>query len=399
MATTSRAKHQANPTPQPPTKERLAVPYPYTPILTTLYHLLTMQRAHGSLGEARTLTMLHDTHILRTQEDHFIDGAGNLHCLIPLPSGAPSRTMFTAHTDTCHSNTGAEANPVEFEPDTPHIWRSGRGRRLCLGADDGAGVAMLCHLLAHGVPGHYVFFRGEECGGIGSRWLASAMPDLFKGIDRAIAFDRAGYSDVITHQSGGRCCSDEFAQALATALTPEDFSLAFMPCDTGVYTDTAEFVNLVPECSNVSIFYADQHGDRESIDTDALVRLSHQVLTVDWENLPTKRDFKAFDRYWESEDTTFYPPRRISPSRWPLPEEGSAEATLMALCFDAAKTGSQTELKEMIAQIVCPEDPQMAVRNMRLPIPTGVIDATYADLVEGKDVYTAAFDLCESCTD
>jgi len=149
-------------------------------------------------------------------------------------------------------------------------------------------------MIEAGVPAYYVFFRGEERGGIGSKWLAEEMPALFASIDRAVAFDRADYYDVITHQSGGRCCSDEFAQALCDALgTGEDW---FLPCDGGVYTDTAEFTDLVPECTNVSVGYKHQHGDREEQDIEFLQRLAALAVAVDWDALPTKRDPKVYER-------------------------------------------------------------------------------------------------------
>ena len=132
-----------------------------------------------------------------------------------------------------------------------------------------------------------MFFRGEEAGGIGSKWLAKNMPDLCSEFDRAVAFDRAGYSDVITKQAGGRCCSDEFADALARALTTEgDW---FLPDATGVYTDTAELTHLIPECTNVSVGYFKQHSVHECQDIAFLQRLADQVCKIDWEALPAVR--------------------------------------------------------------------------------------------------------------
>jgi putative aminopeptidase FrvX len=56
-----------------------------------------------------------------------------------------------------------------------------------LGADDGAGCAMLMHLIHSGVPAYYIFTVGEEKGGIGATWLAKHKPDLLKQFDRAKA--------------------------------------------------------------------------------------------------------------------------------------------------------------------------------------------------------------------
>lgn len=177
-------------------------------LLDTLSYALTMRRGSCSRGEQEFVAA-----ISRWLPVTMIDGAGNLH--VDARRGH-SRTMFTAHTDTVHRVDGPTTNSVIVDG---QFWRADGD---ALGADDGAGVALLVHMIHSDVPGYYVFFRGEEAGGIGSKWLAENMPDLCGEFDRAVAFDRAGYSDVITKQAGGRCCSDEFADALAGALTTEE---------------------------------------------------------------------------------------------------------------------------------------------------------------------------------
>ena len=133
-----------------------------------------------------------------------------------------------------------------------------------------------------------MFFRGEERGGIGSRWAAKHMSNAFADLDRAVAFDRAGYYDVITYQAGGRCCSNVFAQALADQLSLDDSW--FTPSDQGVFTDTAELTDLIPECTNVSVGYKHQHGDMEQQDVEFLWRLAQRCVQVAWDALPTARD-------------------------------------------------------------------------------------------------------------
>lgn len=249
-----------------------------TTLMRTLATACSYKRDYGTRTEASFVGWL-----ANRLPVSLIDAAGNLH--VDLRTAPNHRTCFTCHTDTVHVGGGANAVRVDGK-----FWRADGDP---LGADDGAGVALLCHMIEAKVPGYYVFFRGEECGGIGSKWLASSMPAMFATIDRAIAFDRADYYDVITHQSGGRCCSDEFAEALASLLsTSQDW---FIPCDTGVYTDTAELTGLVPECTNVSVGYKHQHGEREELDVEFLQRLADIVVSVDWDGLPTKRDPKAKD--------------------------------------------------------------------------------------------------------
>ena len=79
--------------------------------------------------------------------------------------------------------------------------------RNCLGADDTAGVWLALELIRRQIAGRYVFHFGEERGGIGSGMLAHRHPDWLAECQMAIALDRAGYDEVITHQGGNRTAS------------------------------------------------------------------------------------------------------------------------------------------------------------------------------------------------
>lgn len=334
---------------------------PSTVLMKTLARALMCKRDSGSATEASFVAWL-----ARQLPVTLIDEAGNVHVD---QRGLPEhRSMFTSHTDTCH--VGGGVNPVHVDG---KFWRASKGE--CLGADDGAGIALMCHMIDAGVPGYFVFFRAEECGGIGSKWLADNMPEVFKDIDRAVAFDRAGYHDVITHQAGGRCCSDEFARSLSEQLTTEDMSIAFMPDNGGVYTDTAEFIGLVPECTNVSVGYLAQHGDREEQDVEFLQALGQRLVLVHWDSLPTKRDPKAREpRYGRSyADMGTYPASMTT--TWDDTDDafamdmsdyggvpiGSLEEELFE-AIDDAMYGDYTWLIDLIAECVYPEDVSAARR-------------------------------------
>jgi hypothetical protein len=113
----------------------------------------------------------------------------------------------------------------------------------------------------------------------------------------AIALDRQGTTDVITHQSWGRCCSDTFALALAAAL-----GTAYRPVE-GVYTDTAEYVNVIPECTNISVGYYHQHTAWEYLDSRYLFRLLNVLLKLDTTKLPIVRDpLKAESKFEDWDD-------------------------------------------------------------------------------------------------
>jgi hypothetical protein len=299
-------------------------------------HAVSRARAFGSISEARFVAWL-----AGQVPTTLIDGAGNIH--VDLRTAREHRSMFTAHTDTVHDRGGP--NVVRMDGD---FWRADKGEPL--GADDAAGIAVLYNMIAHSIPGYYVFFRGEERGGLGSSWLADNMPSLFKEIDRAVAFDRAGYADVITHQRGGRCCSDEFADALANELSSElDW---FLPDATGVYTDTAEFIGLIPECTNISVGYKHQHGDREQQDIAFLQRLANTVLTVAWDALPVARVPRSQDPVKLTPATGY----DTSFTTWDEEDSVSfVDALENALYCDSAE-----DLIDMIAASDYPDQPAIA---------------------------------------
>lgn len=184
-----------------------------------------------------------------------------------------------------------------------------------LGADDKVGVYILLKMIEAGIPGKYIFHVGEELGGKGSSHLASKHKHLFDGITKAIAFDRANYTDIIGFQRGRRCCSVEFGKALAAQLNaqPTIPPLKQFTHDVqGTFTDTASYMDFIPECSNVSVGYFNQHGSSEHLDTYWLQHiLLPAILKVDYESLPVARDpsKKEYPSYASSSYITY-------PSKW-----------------------------------------------------------------------------------
>lgn len=162
-----------------------------------------------------------------------------------------------------------------------------------LGADDGAGIWLLLEMIDAGVPGTYTFAYGEERRRIGSRYLATDHASFLGKFLRAIAFDSRGVDRVITQQAGQACCSEEFAHGLATALCAQSDLLALKPSDKGTSTDTLSYSHLIPECTNVSCGYFNEHTPDEYLDTIYLLALREAALAVDWEALPTRRDVES----------------------------------------------------------------------------------------------------------
>ena len=72
----------------------------------------------------------------------------------------------------------------------------------------------------------------------------------------------------------------------------------YLPDDTGVYTDTAEFTGIIPECTNISVGYYSEHTDKEKLDVIHLQALADRCLRIDWDGLATKRDPSVHDSKW-----------------------------------------------------------------------------------------------------
>lgn len=332
----------------------------------TLARALSMMRPHNSEGTRRLTDWLETS--ARTLPNAMIgrDGIGNLHVDTRLNSS--NKTLFVAHVDTVHRKEG----PNKIRKTSTH-WHADRA---ALGADDGAGVAMLMHLMHSGVPAYYIFTQGEECGGIGATWLADNWKDGLAEFDRAIAFDRRGIDSVITHQGRGRCCSDAFADALSFALN-DDMTLMYLPDNTGVYTDTAEFIDIIPECTNISVGYYSEHSDKEKLDIIHFQALADRVAKIDWDTLPTNRDPKeviTYDAYdytswgaWSRKGwgttsvssvagrdggNTYHHLTDLDDDEWMREELRDALYDAMA--------GSKQWLIELLCESVYPEDPEMA---------------------------------------
>lgn len=242
-------------------------------MLEVFYEAVSLKRAAGSLEEAQFVAWL-----ARRYPPTLIDQAGNLHYDRRISS---ERTLFVAHTDTAHGRGGL--NKFEVQGDLVRAVGSP------LGADDAAGIQILCHMMDANVPGYYIFTRGEEVGGVGAEYLMNDHPMLLEQFDRAIAFDRKDTWSVITHQVGRRCASEEFAEALAGQLN--DQGLIYMPDPTGIFTDTAVWMDIIPECTNISCGYMDQHSDKETQSISFLESLMAAAVGIEWEKLPTARNF------------------------------------------------------------------------------------------------------------
>jgi hypothetical protein len=149
-----------------------------------------------------------------------------------------------------------------------------------LGADDGAGCAILADMIRKDVPALYLFTLAEETGGLGAEWIASNESHRLDALDRCISFDRRGTDDICQEQFIGTLASDEFTDAVIDALGMDHRRAQ------GTYTDSSEFPDWIPEIVNISVGYDANHSPKETLDFVYWSALRDRVMQVDWESLP-----------------------------------------------------------------------------------------------------------------
>lgn len=252
-----------------------------TPHVGELVTMLSYKRPHGSQTEIEFIQRF-----LLPYATH-IDDFGNIY----VQTEDNPRILWSSHTDTVHHEGGRQ----HIDTSTNLLKLSKPSRGNCLGADCTSGVWLMLEMIRAKRPGLYIFHRGEECGGLGSTHIAKKHPAYLEGIDFAIALDRKGTESVITHQMT-RTASDQFAHQLSSLLNT--FGHTFAPDDTGVFTDTANYTDLIGECTNLSVGYNMQHGPLETQDLEFLLKLRDTLCTADFSTLtPTRKagELEDFD--------------------------------------------------------------------------------------------------------
>ena len=210
-----------------------------------------------------------------------LDGYGNMYVFI----GSSRVVAFTSHLDNVDNNPHS-TNLLDMDDDGI-VSVNPDSTSTCLGADDAAGLFIMLAMINNGVEGTYCFFMDEEVGCKGSQWSAQNMSYLFDDTKLMVSFDRKGYSSIITHQMGENCMSTECATALASRLNQFDTDYPeFVLDDGGSYTDSYSFVGMIPNCTNISVGYFNQHTKKETQDLEFLQQISEVYSLVDWRDLP-----------------------------------------------------------------------------------------------------------------
>ena len=255
-----------------------------------LLDMLSMPCPHLSKGEEEYIR-----EFIEPWTD-YTDAFGNLHKTV-FDIGKDRKKiepniLFSSHTDTVHRKDNRQKlqvykNKVVTSDST------------CLGADDTVGNYLMISMIQKGIPGKYIFHRGEERGGLGSSYIAKETPEILEPIDFAIAFDRKDNNDVVQYQMGERCCSKEFASQLAKILgmTGGD--------PNGSFTDTANYVDVVAECTNVSVAYWDQHTKHERCDLQEIASIEERILSADWSSLVAYEFTPEYEFVYEYDDSGY----------------------------------------------------------------------------------------------
>lgn len=205
--------------------------------------------------------------------------------------GSNPKILWSSHTDTVHDRSGFQELIVEngfvrrkhptkkekkvlVKAGSQPIWDE------CLGADCTTGVYIMIEMIKAGVEGRYIFHRAEEIGCLGSKFIRDETPDMLKGINAAIAFDRKGTDEIITTQGSYRTASDKFAQSLADTIGGK-----YVPSPKGSVTDTKMYAPFIAECTNISVGYHNQHSGRERQDLIHLKWLVERMVKFNPYNL------------------------------------------------------------------------------------------------------------------
>jgi hypothetical protein len=210
-----------------------------------------------------------------------------------------SETLFTTHLDT-YCNELEKVNHI-IDKDDPYKIKT--DETTILGGDNKLGCSILISMIKKRIPGTYYFFLGEEpilSGGLwGSKKALESNPDFFKKFKRCIAFDRRMYGSIVVRQMGRMCCSPEFVKKIA-----DEFNIRGIKWDEtggfGYYTDTAVFMDVIPECTNISAGGFNEHYKTEWVDLNYTWQVYESAIDTNWESLPTVRELE--DRFYKEEE-------------------------------------------------------------------------------------------------
>jgi hypothetical protein len=298
--------------------------------LAMIREMLTYRRPSGSLSE-------------RAFIERFIKPLGvtedahrNYYKIV---GDEPPTIMWSSHTDSVHQANGRQSVHLD---QTGFLRLPKKSKSDCLGADCAAGMWIMIEMIKANVPGLYIFHHAEEIGCKGSIGIADKSPEFIKDIKAAVAFDRRNINEVITHQRS-RTASDAFARSIAQQL-PERFE----PSDKGFLTDTKMYMHLIPECSNISVGYFDEHTPQERLYVPHLIQLRDHMIKIDQSKFVIEREpayapikpkkpklFPQATSFGHNNPKVNYlEPKTLYDLLWLYPEESAEALQEMGITFD-----------------------------------------------------------------
>ena len=217
------------------------------------------------------------------------DGYGNVYKKI-----GDNNVLYSSHLDTVSNTPGFQKTVIIG--DNIHLSPKYKKDENVLGGDCTTGVFIMSEMIKAGIEGLYIFHLDEEIGGAGSQYILDNERELLAGIDIAIAFDRKGNNEIITHQFG-RTASDDFADSLADQL------IGYKPSPFGTFTDTQIYSEIIPECTNLSTGYENAHTSKETQSISTCFNLLDMMLTLNADKLAINRNPLKIDypsKYWDT---------------------------------------------------------------------------------------------------
>ena len=197
-----------------------------------------------------------------------------------------SKTLFTAHLDTASDKYEKVKHIITYSSDMEVLVST--DKTTILGGDNKAGCLILFYMIENQIPGLYYFFVGEESAVHGNFPYGSLMAiethkaDFFR-YERAISFDRKEKGQLVTRQIARDCCSDMFAGQLINKFSKLGIDL--VKDNTGYYTDSAFFVDIISEVVNISCGVYNEHTVNEYVNLSYVKKMAEACVKLDWETL------------------------------------------------------------------------------------------------------------------
>ena len=230
--------------------------------------LVDMCRVAGTGQDDRPIRELIRRTLDRMNIRYTQDDCGNIYATKGTADIFP---CYAAHVDTVHANRPS----VTIGVDNGNLKAfDDQGEQWGVGGDDRAGVWLAFRMLESIGACKAVFFRMEECGGIGA---SNANMDWFSDCAFVCEADRSGYGGIATSIMGTDLCCDDFVSELLQHTGRFETRAV-----DGAFSDVIALVEngIGCPCCNVETGYHESHTRSEYIDLEELDKVSNIMYTI-----------------------------------------------------------------------------------------------------------------------